>query len=96
MEDKSSDIICSCVEYVHSKIPNFPLGDADKQVPNGPPTVGGVVIFHYLNGVGHVAIIDAISADSFEISEYNYHHCQTSKRTIRWDDPTIRGFWQRG
>lgn len=95
MEDKSDDSICSCVQYVHSKIPSFPLGDADKQVPNGTPEVGGVVIFRYLNGVGHVGIIISLEADGFWVDDFNYHHCQTSHRFIRWDDPAIRGFWHQ-
>lgn len=56
------------------------------------PTLGGVVVFK-IGPYGHVAVIDAINADSFHIKESNYRYCQFTQRWIAFTDPTIKGYW---
>lgn len=81
-----------CVEYVRSKIPSFPRGDADTQVPNSTPQVGGVVIFQYRT-VGHVAIITKLETDGFWVDEFNYEPGKQTSRFVSWSDKNIKGFW---
>lgn len=82
----------SCVGYVRSKIPSFPFGDADTQIPNSTPQIGGVVIFQYKT-LGHVAIITKLETDGFWVDEFNYEPGRQTSRFVSWNDGRIRGFW---
>lgn len=84
---------CSCVRYVVGLRPDAPLKDAVDYVPNSQPYKGAVAIFRYKNGVSHVAYVSSTHGSYFGIWEANYKRCQLTQRYIRYDDPTLLGFW---
>lgn len=57
------------------------------------PIVGGVVVLNE-GKYGHVAVITAVSEDSFTVVEVNYIPNKKSTRTINNADKAILGFWQ--
>lgn len=83
---------CSCVKTARELRPDLPLLDAKDIQPNGPPVIGGAVLFQYTNN-SHVAIIKEFLPDSFLIYEGNYKPCATGTREIQWNDKFIKGFW---
>lgn len=62
---------------------NWPI---DSRVPN----VGGVVVFKYAH-VGYITAIDPI-AQTFTLTEANYHKNKISTRTLEYNNLTIKGF----
>lgn len=87
-------ISCSCIKTARWEgVPIPPNTDAIDIKPSTPPTLGGLVIFHYEDtDVWHVATILKFSADTFDVVEGNYKRCEKTYRTIEWDDPSIVGY----
>lgn len=83
-------IACNCVSYLHTLIVDLPL--QKDIIPNGPPSVGGVVVLNY-HGTPHLAYITGFTADGVEVKEANYHHCEYDTRVIKWNDEALVGFW---
>ena len=85
----------SCMRYL-TQVKGLEIwGDAINVQPNvSGPITGGVVLFHYPNGVGHASYIDAILLNnSLLVSEWNYYEGEYSQRVIRLDDPAIYGYF---
>jgi len=70
-------------------------GNAIDIVPNvGFPIAGGVVLFHYPNGKGHAAYIEAILPNgNLFVTEWNYYRGKPSERVIRKDSSDIYGYY---
>lgn len=60
--------------------------------PNGPPQVGSVAIFNY-NGTPHYAHITEFGSTTFRVHEANYIPGLIAYRDVRWNDPSLIGFW---
>lgn len=86
-------VLCSCVQTVRTFVPDLPIGNAEDFKPNSLPFEGSVVLFHYPNGVHHIAYIDKIEADRFHIKQGNKTPCQYSEEWIQWDNSSIVGFY---
>lgn len=88
-----TSIFCSCVKYVRERGVNLPKlgsqGTPNQLTPNSPPVQGGAVIFSY----GHIAFVEAIMPNGMWVSEANKKPCQKTERFVRYDDPSIRGFY---
>jgi len=82
---------CSCVEYAKWRLgkQGEHWGSASQISPdlNGFPEIGSLVLF-----INHVAVIADLSEIDMVIQEANYIPCQKSTRTIKLNDPTIRGY----
>lgn len=82
---------CSCVQFVKAMGVKV-KGDASAIAPNGPPTIGGLVLFDY-NGVGHVALIESFTSTGIHVKEANFEKCRVTERDVSFDDPHVRGYW---
>ena len=89
------DYGCSCMVYL-TRDKGIPIkGDAINVVPNVDfPIVGGVVLIHLPNGVGHAAYIEAILINgNLWVSECNWRTGKCGTRVIDKDSPDIFGYW---
>ena len=72
---------------------------AQGSVTSAIPSVGAVVVYRpggLYSSLGHVAIVIAVSASSYIVSEMNAPHWGVvSTRTTSWPDPTVQGFVPR-
>jgi len=41
----------------------------------------------------HFAILTHLGADTFTVDENNYKHGVTEPREVKYNDPSIKGFW---
>ncbi len=95
----STNNFCSCVLFVEGLTGNVvtSIGAARNWPINSQiPVVGGVVVtsesFPGTN-TGHVAFILSVGPESIEVVEANFVHCKKTTRTIKLNDPAIKGFW---
>ena len=99
IEPVKDPIECSCVQYAQSLSPDIPLWDAiDYPVNTINPQVGDVIKLQYYNATTtrytyHIALIEKITEEGYEIKEANYEKCKTSSRIIPKDDDNIVGFF---
>lgn len=56
------------------------------------PLVGDVAVFHYNNGLDHVALVTEAGTSSVDITEANYVHAEFTRRTVPLDHYSLRGF----
>lgn len=62
-------------------------------VPNSTPQVGAVAVFQYKN-LKHIAIITKLESDGFWVKEANYIPAMIGERFVKWNDPSLEGFWR--
>lgn len=91
-------VVCNCYAFLKTKIKGTLVPRMDEIVPNGVPHMGAVAIFSYNDKttglpVKHVAYVESIDADGFEVAEANFGPCLLDSRRISWRDPHLRGFW---
>lgn len=91
---------CSCVQYVRSKIPSLPKGDAVALLPNSIyPVRGGALKLSYQDGNEfdvnryHLAYVESVEEDGVHISEKCFNSNEKTYRVIKFDDDHIRGYW---
>lgn len=85
--------VCSCMAFARVKGARLPRGNASDLVPNSEePRVGGVVLLEY-SQQSHVAYVERVTIEGIEIIESNFEPCKITRRTIKHDDPNIKGFW---
>lgn len=91
-----SNLECECVRWLRERH-NVPIrGDADTLVPNTPLgdiTIGTIVLLQY-GDVSHAAMIVSTWRDELRLLEANFIPCTASERTIKNNDPHIKGFWK--
>lgn len=93
-EDKSYLwTVCSCTKYVHVLDKSIPIRNADHFTPNSSAHVGALAIFHYPNGISHVALVISIHGATFSVRESNYLPCKTDTRDIAFTNSSLYGFW---
>jgi hypothetical protein len=60
------------------------------------PSIGAVVVYRPgggYSGLGHVAVVIAVAAGSYTVSEMNFIGWgQVNTRTVGWPDPHVQGF----
>ena len=87
---------CLCVAYLRERL-GVPIhGDADTLTPNTPLpdiTIGTVVLFDYGN-IQHAAVIISMHRDELTVAEANFKKCEEGIRTVKYSDPSIRGFFR--
>ena len=84
---------CSCVQYVKNVLGiKGSLGNAKDLQQNTELSVGVIVLLD--EGYGHVALVTDYDTENIYISESNYIPCRYSERTLRRDDPKIRGYYE--
>ena len=88
-------VLCSCVRGARWLGVDIPLVEATYFQSFKPqtPTLNGLVLMSYKNGVNHVAVIKDFREDGLLVQETNYKSCQFTERLIDFRDRAIRGFW---
>jgi len=83
---------CSCVLYLQS-LGKDVRGDAyNATTTHSEPSVGDIAVMRYPGQLGHVALVTAVTADGFWVTESNYKKCQKTERFIPNDYPRLVGF----
>lgn len=85
---------CSCISFAKWYLgvaQKETWGDAKEILPTSQ-TPSEMGLYLTSEGAGHVGVILRVSSVSFEALEANYRPCSVSRRTIRLDNPAIRGF----
>lgn len=87
---------CSCVLFVKAQTGYSRTVGAARNWPvnSDSPKVGGVVVTKE-SKTGHVAFITAVRENDFDVIEANYSRCKVSSRTIKLNNPLIKGFWSK-
>lgn len=90
--------VCSCVATARNLGVKIPIGwSADDFVPNislSNAQKGDLVLFHYKNGLDHVAVIEGYSEGRIRVEEGNYISCKSpTSRLVEPTDPNIVGYW---
>lgn len=94
MFEESNSVACFCVSYARSIGVEIPIGtNAEDITGNTTPTVGGLALFKFNNGVSHVGVIQEMSEDGFRIDQANKIRCEINKEWISWDNEFLTGFW---
>lgn len=79
-----------CVEYARSRVPSLPgglwtIGDKRAIINSAAASVGSVAVVDVPGGryreAGHVAVVDAVTANSITISETNFGGRHFQRRT---------------
>lgn len=89
-------VVCNCYAFLKTKIKQLPR--MEDITPNATPRVGAVAIFLYHDKktglpLKHVAYIQSIGVEGFEVAEANFSLCALDNRHIEWNDPHLQGFW---
>lgn len=86
--------VCSCINYakyilgVTGEVWGYP----DKLATTSmSPHEGGLVLTSE-GPYGHIAVVTSVNEDSITISEANYESCKITTRTLKLNDPVIRGY----
>jgi len=87
-------ILCSCIKFARTLVPQLPKGDAKDLIPNSRPEIGGIVIFHYPD-TAHIAVIQKFTNSGMIVAESNYHRCKKDTRYVDFTDPAIFGYWSQ-
>ena len=84
-------IKCSCVQYAQHlgiKI----KGNASSFIPNSMPEVGTLALFRY--PTAHIALVTSLGGETFTVDESNWKPCIIAKRTVRYDNAALIGFYK--
>lgn len=85
--DESRWTPCNCYSFVSI------LTDIEGRVtPNSTPNKGSVAVFDY-DGVPHYGYVTELRVDGFTIREANYEPCKAGVRFVKWEDPSLKGFY---
>lgn len=90
----------TCVQYVRTKIPSLPKGDAYSLIPNSLyPIKGGVLKMSYQIGNNfdpnryHLAYVEKVTSEGIYVSEANFNGNEYNERLVDFNDDHIRGYW---
>ena len=84
--------LCSCVLYVKALGHDISGNAVNLKVNTTTPQVGGLALFRYPDGQGHVAFIEQVLEDGITVSETNYNRCQWSRRFVEFNNYALRGY----
>jgi len=84
---------CSCIRTARNEGLNIPLANAEDQVPNGPPVLGGGILFYYpKTDTSHLAVITDFTEYGYLVTEGNFKECEVTERVVEYNDRFITGF----
>ena len=84
---------CFCVYAVNKWGLKTPaVWEASEIKSNSTPGIGVGILMDY-EGIGHIALIRAITRDGFWVREANYIKCKITERLVPYNDPHIVGFY---
>ena len=82
---------CSCIEYIKRIFGiNGSIGNAWELSPDTDLSVGVIVLLD--EGKGHVGLVTSYTEEEITISESNWIPCRYTERTLKRNDPKIRGY----
>lgn len=97
----AAPVECFCVLYLRTRLHVEVRGDAWTIMPNADikyARAGDVLLFDYGGyGEDHVALITGFYQGSdlwVNIAESNFYSCKPSTRTVRLNDPSVRGIYR--